>query len=324
MPQDVTLKEYAEHAWNNSRFLDANVTANFADNAPLLDVLPFRNIGLGKLTYDFIRESALPDAAYRGVNESYTPSFGEVKPLQESVKLLGAILRTDTAIAGYEQQEAVSAQGFLSNQALMHIRSLALKVQKTFLKGDSSTNPKEVDGLQSRIGNGSSQLITPGTTNSGDALSIGNLVEGVLNTRNPTHIVMSLKMFIRYQQFVNDNNNSIVRSTYDEFGNFVENFNGIPILIMDEDGEGNQILPFTESNPNASATATGSTSIYVISASPGHLYGIQQEPMRTREIGEDPNSPHLISKIDWNHGLVLQDARSVTRIAGIADAAITT
>lgn len=304
--------------------MDAIVAANFADSSPLLNNLLFENIGEGRISYDFARESALPTVAYRSLNGSYNPSFGKVKTQQEPIKLLGATIKIDTALAGFASLDEALTQGNLPEQARMHLRALSLKVQQTILKGDSTTNEEELDGLQSRIGNGSSQLITPGTSNGGDPLQINNLTEAVLNTRDATHILMPLKMFIRLQQYANSNSNSIIRASYDEFGRLVYTFAGLPILPIDEDGEGNEILPFTEANPNASATATGSTSIYVISALPERFFGIQQAPIRVRNFGESTESPHLILKMDWNHGIVMKDARSVTRIAGISDEAITT
>ena len=72
----LTLLEAAKLAAGRDEVYVATVMELFAKSSELLQVLPFDNI-VGN-TYKYNREKILPGVAFRGVNEAYTESTGQV------------------------------------------------------------------------------------------------------------------------------------------------------------------------------------------------------------------------------------------------------
>lgn len=283
----------------------------YAGSSDILMNLPFEGIQGNALKYN--RESALPGVGFRGVNESYTPSTGVLNPLTEALVIAGGDLDVDKFI--------IDTMG--ANQRSVHeamkIRALSLAWTRKFIKGDNQSDPREFDGLQTRVTG--SQIVWAGTTSGGDALSLAKLDEAIDQTLNPTHLIMSKAMARKFSAAARLYTvGGYVTFDIDQLGRRVTQYNGLPILTVDLDNEGNSILPFTEVTYN-SGTATG-TSIYVVSLGADGLTGLQNGTIDVRDLGELQTSPLYRTRIEWYNGLAVFNGRAVTRLAGISDAAI--
>jgi hypothetical protein len=152
---------------NGGQTIRAGVISMFARASDILRVMPFEDIDGN--AYAYSREAQLPAVAFRGVNESYTPSTGVVNPLVEALRIAGGDLDVDTFIV------QTGGTGVRSKHEEMKVKSLAAEMTRVIIKGDSTTEPREFDGLQVRlVGN---QLIEAGSTDGGDALSLLKLDE---------------------------------------------------------------------------------------------------------------------------------------------------
>jgi len=288
----------------------------YAGSSSILMNLPFEGITGNALKYN--REATLPGIGFRGVNEGYTPSTGVLNPLTEALVIAGGDLDVDKFIVdtmGMSQR---------TTQEAMKIRALSWSWTRKFIKGDSASNPREFDGLQVRtVG---SQRIAAGSTDGGTALSLGKLDEAIDQTLNPTHLVMSKKMARKFAAAGRATTVSgFVQYSPDQLGRRIMSYNDLPILTVDLDNEGEEILPFTEVSYTSSAyggTATGG-SIYVVSMGPDALTGIQNGGIDARDLGELQTSPLYRSRIEWYNGMAIYNGRSVTRLDSIADAAFT-
>src|SRR5262245_38039374 len=161
----LTLVEAAK--LNPGDVVRNSIIEMYARNSDILRELPFENIAGNALKYN--REEALPGVGFRGVNEAYNESVGVLNPITESLVIAGGDLDVDRFIIVTMGQNQRSVQEGLKVKALAH------RWTKTFIKGDSSVEPREFDGLQRRIPVGSSQLIDAGATSGGDALSLYKL-----------------------------------------------------------------------------------------------------------------------------------------------------
>lgn len=282
----------------------------YAGSSDILMNLPFENINGNALTYN--REDSLPGVGFRGVNESYTPSTGVLNPLTESLVIAGGDLDVDKFI--------VDTMG--ANQRSVHeamkVRALSLAWTRKFIKGDNQSDPREFDGLQTRItGN---QLIAAGTTANGTALSLAKLDEAIDQTLNPTHLIMSKAMRRRLTTAArNYQVGGFITYTKDAFGRQVTMYNDLPILIVDLDNTQTAILPFTEAC--TSGTATG-TSIYVVSMAEDGILGLQNGGVDVRDLGELQTAPVYRTRVEWYNGFGAFNGRAATRLWSIADAAI--
>lgn len=304
----LTLVEAAK--LNSGDVVKSAVIEMFARESDILMTLPFEDIAGNALRYN--REAALPGIAFRGVNESFPESTGVINPVTEALVIAGGDLDVDRFIIR-TQGEAVR-----STHEQMKVKALAAGWTSKFIKGDSTTNPREFDGLQSRLTG--AQVISAGATAGGAALSLAALDEVIDAVDNPTHLIMSKSMRRRFSAAAR---NSAVAGyvTYgaDAFGRRVAQYNDLPILVAYGANGGDDILPFNEAAASGAATAT---SIYVVALGDGRLTGIQNGTMDVRDLGELQAAPVYRTRVEWFTGLAMYHGRAASRLNNIGNLAI--
>ena len=300
----ITLVEAAKLYTGN--VLRMGVIEMFAANSDLLAVFPFETIAGN--AYQYNRESELPGVAFRGVNESYTASTGIVNPLVEALKIAGGDLDVDNFIT------RTQGEGVRATHEAMKIKALSLTLTKKFIKGDNSSEPREFDGLQTRITG--TQLIENGTTDGGDVLSLGKLDAAIDAVDNPQYLLMSKGM----RRIVTAASRlatvgGYVTYTKDNFGDTQTVYNDLPILISGRDEAGDEILAFDEVGTGG-ATATAQ-SIYVLSFGDGEVTGLQSGDMVVTDLGEQDTSPVKRTRVEWDVTMAILNGRAAARLRGI-------
>jgi len=165
----LTLLEAAKLALANGQTKRAGVIATFAKASAWLASLPFKTIPGNSYAYN--QEAALPGIAFRGLNEAYTRSVGVINPQAEALRIAGGDLSVDRALVKMMGAEVRSSHESLKAKAL------AAAITTKMIKGDSSSDPREFDGLQRRISLTGTQVISAGTTDNGDACSLAKVDE---------------------------------------------------------------------------------------------------------------------------------------------------
>lgn len=307
----LTIVEAAK--LNPGDVIQTAIVEMYARNSDVLRALPFTNIPGNALKYN--REEALPGVGFRGVNEAFTESVGVLNPQTESLVIAGGDLDVDRFIV---QTMGASQRAVHEN---MKVKALAHRWTLAFIKGDSSADPREFDGLQRRIPPGSSQLIDAGATSGGDVLSLFLLDTLISKVDNPTHLIMNKSMALRLAQAARTTTvGGYIVFNINEFGQRVLQYNGLDILLADEDNTGAQILPFTEPNPGGGTAA--STSLYCVSLGEGSLEGIQNATIDVRDLGELETKPVLRTRIEWYTGLAVRQGKAIARLRGVKTGAI--
>ena len=278
------------------------VIEKFAETSEILRVLPFTSISGNALKYNI--EETLPGIGFRGVNESYTESTGILNPQTESLVIAGGDLDVDKFLIdtmGGSQRTV---------QEAMKIKALSLSWTKTFIKGDSGTDPREFDGLQKRLSGDA--VISNGTA----GLSLVKLDEAIDYVENPTHIIMSKS--VRRRLTVAARTSTIggyITYLPDEFGRQVAHYNDLPILIMGKDNTNTEILGYTETSTT--------TSVYVVSLGDGAVSGLENGGMDVRDLGELDTKPSLRTRVEWYNGMGVFAPLSASRLSLITNAAAT-
>lgn len=282
----------------------------FPATSELLTVLPFQTIAGNALKYN--REESLPGIAFRGYNESYTESTGVVNPVTETLHILGGDADVDRQLV-----KSMGA-GVRATHVRMKVKALAGAWTEKFLKGDNASEPREFDGLQNRLTG--SQVIDAGSTANGEPLKLTKLDEAIDAVDNPTHILMNRTMKRRLSAAARLYTvGGYITYELGAFGRRVMSYNDLPIVTIDQDNEGNEILPFTEAAASGTSTAC---SIYVISAGDGSLVGIQNDAPEAYDLGEIDASPVYRTRVEWASGIALFGAKAASRLRYIADAAV--
>lgn len=282
----------------------------YARSSDILQMLPFDDIQGNAYRYN--REQTLPGIGFRGVNEAYTESTGILNPITEPLVIAGGDLDVDKFILDTmgENQRSV--------HEAMKVKALALKWTETFIKGDQATEPREFDGLQVRCtGN---QLISAGATAGGAALSLAMLDKLIDQVNDPQYLIMNKTMRRRLSAAARLTTvGGYITYTLDAFGRQVTRYNDLPILIADEDNEGNQILPFTEAASSGGSTAC---SIYCVSFGEGKLTGLQNGGIDVRDLGEIQTKPCMRTRVEWYNGIAVFHGKSAARLQHIGDLAV--
>ncbi len=284
----------------------------YAKSSDILRVLPFNTIQGSALRYN--QEQTLPGIGFRGINEAYSESTGVINPVTEPLVIAGGDLDVDNFLIdtmGNSQR---------SVHEVMKMKALALAWTKTFIKGSQATDPKEFDGLQTRIAG--NQLVAAGSTANGDALSLAIMDEAIDACEEGTHILMSKAMRRKFSAAARTATISgDLRWEKDDFGRQVAIYNDLPIVIVDQDNTGTDILGFNEVCPGG-GTLTG-TSIYIVSLGDGKLQGIQGSDPDVRDLGELQTKSAKRTRVEWYNGICVYHPKSAVRIYGISNAAIT-
>lgn len=289
----------------------AGIIEKFARESDVLRTLPFDNIQGNALRYN--REEQLPGIAFRGVNEAFPESTGVINPQTESLVIAGGDLDVDRFIVqtmGEEQR---------TNHEALKIKALAQSWTSKFFKGDSSVQPREFDGLQSRlVGN---NLIAAGATAGGDALSLDILDQAIDSVSNPTHILMSRAMRRKFKAARNSSTLSgNIQLEKDDFGRPVEVYAGLPILTAYGDAQNPDPLGFNEACPGG-GSATG-TSVYVVSFGGDGVVGIQNGGISVRDLGELNTAPVYRTRVEWYAGIAIFNGAAAVRVWGIKNATL--
>lgn len=304
----LTLLEAAKLETGND--IRSAIIEMYAGSSDVLANLPFENINGNSLTYN--REASLPGVGFRGVNEAYTPSTGVLNPITERLVIAGGDIDVDKFI--------VDTQG--ADQRTVHeemkVRALGLAWTRKFIKGDSSSDPREFDGLQTRVTG--DQVISAGSTSGGAALSLAKLDEAIDQNFMPTHLLMSKAMARKFSAAArNTSVGGYITWDRNDLGARVLAYNDLPILSVDLDNTETAILPFSEA---ASTGASTATSIYILSMGPMGLTGIQNGSIDVRDMGELETQPAFRTRVEWYNGVAVYHGRAVTRLQHIGNLAI--
>jgi hypothetical protein len=312
----MTLVEAAKLETRN--LVRSGVIEQFARTSDVLRVLPFQNIQGNALAYN--REEVLPGVAFRGVNEGYPESVGVINPATETLYIAGGDLDVDRFII------QTMGAGVRSTHENMKIKALAQAWTTKFIKGDTTLQPREFDGLQVRL-TGYNLLSAgadgPTGTNAagGDALSLDVLDQAIDKVPGATHILMSRALRRKFKNARNNINISgQIGLEKDDFGRPVQTYAGLPLLTTYGDAISPDPLGFNETNPGG-GSAVG-TSIYVLNFGVDGVSGIQNGGMDVRDLGELNTMPLFRTRVEWYSGFGIFNGSAAVRIQGIKNAAL--
>jgi len=291
----------------------AAVIKMFAQTSDLMRAMPFENITGGSLVYNV--EGSLPGVAFRGYNQTYTPTTGVINNAVETLKIIGGYLDVDIAMIKTRGPEV------RSSQEEMQIRGLGLNITDSLINGNSADDIREFDGLRYRVAGSQlvPALLTAASSNS--PLSLEALDTAIDAVPGATHLVMSLAMRRKLYKAHRSGVGGDVDFTTDQFGYRFATYNSLPILIADYNHLGQRIIDFDEAGP---AGGSASSSIYVVRLGDGYVTGLQNGTMDVKDLGELQTDPIFRTRVEWLVGLAVMHGRACARVWGITNADVTT
>jgi hypothetical protein len=273
----------------------------FARNSAVFELLPFMEIAGNSYAYNI--EEALPEIAFRGVNEGYVESAGVINQSAETLTILGGDVDVDKFLA----QTRGNVNDLRAIQTEMKSKALALDWTRTFFKGDSASNANAFDGLEKRVtGN---QIV-----DAGGALTLAKLDELIDAVEGEPDVLFMSKAMRRKLKAILQASQHYIESGEDSFGRPVTTYGGIPIRIIETDRAGNEILGFDETFNAVADTA----SIYAVKfGADQYVSGLRNGTVNVRDLGEIDSKPVYRTRIEFYSGLAVFHPRAVARLAGI-------
>lgn len=305
----LTLIEAAKLAANQGKEFEAAVALQYAESSPILENLPFRDIMGNAFTYN--REETLPGIGFRGVNGSFNESTGVMNPQTETLAIAGGDLDVDTYL--------IKTMGgdIRATQERQKIKALSLAWTNTSINGDTQATPEEFDGLKKRLTG--TQLISNAASGTG-ALSLDKLHETYDQVMDPTHWIMNQTMARRLTAASrNSSVGGFVTHSMDSFGRPISTYMELPILVLKQDNNRAEILPFTEAG---NGSGSDGTSIYCVSFRDMGLIGLQNGGIEARDLGEIDSKPAMRTRVEWLAGQAMFDAQSAARLYAVTNGAV--
>lgn len=308
-PTTYTLAEMAKQDKNPLR---AGVLMAYGEGIPFREFATFQSIDGS--AYQYNTSTELPGVAFRGVNGSYTASTGVNNPQTESLKIAGGEIALDNFIANTSSR---ASGDLLGVQVEMQGLAMGKFLTSKFFNGDQAADPKEFDGMRRRVTG--SQLIAAGSTSGGDALTtdmLDELIDAVHGGEQGKILCMNRWMIRKVNRLIRAAGQTF-ETISNEFGRKYLSYAGVPIVAIEEDHAGAQILGFTEANPGG-GSAVG-TSIYCLRFGVDTDVSFLQSAagMTVSDLGELQTRPARAIRVEWYITPAVFNGKSVARLWGL-------
>lgn len=275
--------------------LQAGVIETIVKESAVLQMLPFQEIVGNSYAYNV--EKALPEVAFREVNEAYTASEAEFEQRSENLVILGGDVELDRFII----QTLSNVNDQVAVQIAEKAKAVANTYTKTFFKGSKATNAKAFDGIDVRIAGSAQELTSAATTDQGLLDELNALLDAV---RGGADALYMTKKTRRKLLSVMQKSQHYIEQGADAFGRPVSIYGGVPILTVEED-----VLP----------AELGKADIYAIKFGTfTHVAGLQNGGVNVRKLGETSAKAVEVTRIEWFTGLAMFNPYSAARLKAVA------
>ncbi len=204
--------------------------------------------------------------------------------------------------------------------AVIELKAKALKdkFEETFIYGNSVANSKQFDGLRKLIDTttASDQLIAMG--DSGATLSLDKLDELIdaIKGGKPDILLMSRRTRRKLNALVRAANSGMMVTDRDNFGNFIQLWDGIPIGVNDWISDTHTL----ESGVETGTTEGTCSTIYATQFGEGALCGLTSPGhMQVEPVGPLETKDASRTRIKWYCSLALFSSVKAATLIGITD-----
>jgi len=321
-----TLADYARLATSE---LKAGVIDILRNASVIMDYMSFED--WDSLNMEIIRTKTLPTVGTRKIGEGWTESKGTTDSVFASMSNIGGYIDVDKLL--------VKAKSIVDQRALqtsMYTKSVALKFNSLFFKGNPVVDEDEFAGVRYHLIN----LLPASQTVLGGGLDISP--DGAALAADSIKLIDALHDTIHQCDmhqadffFCNDTMklrlgaalraSGMLKTTEDAFGRKFETFGeGGPKIVdvgpTDPLDKTARIIGNTELDNGSAETGGDATSIYAVKFGGEYLNGFQLYPIEVEDIGKLESGIAYRSIIDWAVGMYLIHPWSIARLVGVVAA----
>lgn len=296
------LREHAEKLSSNQ--LVAGVVDEIIDRDDLFSVLPF--VGVDGKAYVYNRENTLSEGDFLDPNETINEGAATFTEVVAKLRILAG----DVDIDKFLQATMGDTNDQMAIQIAKKAKGMGRKFHRTLAIGDSTTNPKEFDGVAKLVTAG--QTLTAGAN--GNALAMTALDELLDAVPNGADVLMmrsgTLRAYRSLLRAAGGNDGNMLQ--LENFGRPMPTHNGVPIIV-------NDFLPGNE--VQGSSTATGSVYALRLNELDGlhGLFGGGNAGIVVENLGTVQNKDANRIRLKWYCGMALKSTKSIARLKGITN-----
>lgn len=284
---------------------------------------------INQLTTGNIRIQDLPSIGFRNVNGTFTESTGHFEQKYETIALSGVYIDTDKAIARAKNTVAEAR----AIQQVLTMKAYAYSFNDKFINGNPAAGgdrSKEFKGISARIddtynlgfvdqkiqSNDPSVGILNSTAAQNAFLDDVDKLIYAIKGHNPDMLLMNHKTLLAFRSLLR--RLGLLNTAQDMFARSVDMYGSARLVDMGTTAnQSTEIITTTETTLGLSG-GSECTSIYAVKFGIGDLlWGIQEYPMETEDLGLLQTAPTYRTMVEWNMGLADVDPRCMGRLYGV-------
>lgn len=274
------------------------VMETIVKESQILSYLPFMQVTGTAITYN--REATMPAMSFYSPGDTWT----EATPTFSKVMTYLTILGGDADVDNFLQATYADANDIEAEVIASRAKAIAHRFSESFVTGSMATDAKSFDGIHSLIP--ASQTLTMGTN--GGALTLARLDEliDMVKPGKPDILLMSKRTRRKLKDLRRADNISMELSL-NQFGQQVESYDGIPIVVDD-------FVPDNQTQGSGTNTST----IYALKFGQGAgVMGLEHGGIQIERVGELETKDATRTRIKWYCGLALFSELGAAKLTGI-------
>jgi len=301
----------AEASKLSNDMLLQGVVETIVKDSPILQRFPFIEIVGNGLTYN--QEKTLPGIDFYDVGDTWVESTPTFEQKTANLKIIGG----DADVDNYLKSTRSNIQDLEAAVVELKAKALRDKFEETFIYGDATANPKQFDGLRKLIDTSAAgdQVIAAGASGATLTLSMLDELIDAVKGGKPDVLLMGRRSRRKINALVRASA-GMMDSDRDQWGNFVQLWDGIPIGVND------WILDTHVVSGSGETATTGGTcsTIYAIQFGEGAFCGLTSPGHLTVEpIGSLETKDATRTRVKWYVSLALFSSVKTAALIGVQD-----
>ncbi|MEE9400032.1 MAG: phage major capsid protein [Dehalococcoidales bacterium] len=287
------------------------VVETIVKDSPILQRLPFIEIVGNGLTYN--QEKTLPSVDFYDVGDTWVESTPTFEQKTANLRIMGG----DADVDNFLKSTRSNIQDLEAAVVELKAKAVRDKFEETFIYGDNSANPKAFDGLRNLIDTTTAgdQVIAMGAT--GATLTLAKLDELIdaVKGGKPDMLLMSRRSRRKINALVRAAG-GMVDNDRDQWGNFIQLWDGIPIGVNDWILDTHTLSGSVETATTGGACST----IYAVQVGEWALCGLTSPGQLTVEpIGSMESKDATRTRVKWYVSLALFSSVKAAALIGVQD-----
>ncbi len=301
----------AEASKLSNDMLLQGVVETIVKESPVLQSLPFVEIVGNGLTYN--QEKTLPSVDFYDVGDTWNESTPTFEQLTAQLKIMGG----DADVDNYLKTTRSNVQDLQAAVIELKAKALRQKFEDTFIYGDTAASAKQFDGLRKLINTGSAGAQVIAMSASGAALTLDKLDELIdaVKGGKPDLLLMSRRTRRKINALVRAAG-GMMETNRDQWGNFVQLWNGIPLGVNDWIKDTHVVASSVET----ATTGGTSSTIYGLQLGEGALCGLSSPGfIQVENVGSLETKDASRTRVKWYCALALFSAVKAAALIGVQD-----